>query len=790
VTSAPKAVRAPFLPKLLSAGLAVVPAVAVGLPLLAAGSTLAGGALLAASAALMALPFLGQSAPRPLRAVPGAAVVGLGGLALFAAFTGGAPYWMGALVAVGGWGLTRYGLKTSQEDSYDQEKVLSAYFGGIGAVALAGLALAGPALLAPAWAGVLALAAHGWFLTGTTVASAGLSALLLLNLPGWVGEGMENAFRGVYLSGEAVWRVLGSLKRDTVLYDRLQSFTHRQLDRSPWNAIWLSGVWIPVWVGEAAMFTLSLAGGLAFGAALAPTMFLWAGVHSLWEKSAATRFLAAWNRFVFDWAVGSKTRVYNPAAKPLAALANSTHGVVSIAAGLVLRVLQLAWLAGSLIAFPFVWAAGLFRAFGQAAGPYDYAKHDPSSLRVDLNDRPDVPRPEDPTDPSAPGKSTFVPRLIAAGIAAAPLYFLGLPLLAAPGLGELYAAAGLALAAMPFIPAASPKLVKQLPGWLLVGLGVLGAAAVPYFLPAGMGILELAGHNALWMGLVTALSGWGLVRYTGSLGAKDGQKWFSVDDPEYIGAYFGALGVLTGLGVSLLGMTGWLPLTLKVAGYATSALLLMHLPSWMGQGLQAAAEGGWHSIRAFGRVASFWRDDTKFYSNMRRHASYWLGKSVWNGTWLSAVWVPTWAVMLVEEAAALVLGAAYGLLRAPLDFVWGAAYGLSHDAKATRFIAGFARGTFMRLEGSKKARLDRWLAPLVPAMNEASPVTGRPTLKAALAFLGAHVVELGWLLSVTVGAPVMLLLALADGVRNAAGPKVKPGPGQWAPDQDDPGTLY
>jgi hypothetical protein len=782
----------PFVPKLISAALAFLPAVALGLPLFAAGHLLGGGAIVAASVALMALPFMSERTPAVLRAVPGAAVLGLGVLTVVSGFMGGASLWMGGFVALGGWGLIRYGLDTEQKDRYDRDKALTAYFGALGAVLGAGLSLSGAAMLLPAWAAVVPFMASAWVVTGATWLAYPLTALLFLHLPGWVGEGIESAFRGVYTSGKAVYRVLGSLKRDTVLRERLVAFTKAHIKSSMWNAIWLSAIWIPVWVSEAAMFLLSVAGGLALGAALSPTMFAWGAAHRLWEKSALTRFLAAWNRFAFDWSQGSKVRVYNPLVKPLIDFVNARRGVASIAGSALLRVAQVAWFAYSVASFPVVWAVGFFRAFGKAGGEYDSAKHDPDSLRVDTKDIPGGERPEDPTEePGKPGKSTVMPRLIAGAIAALPLYFLALPLLSAPVVGQLFAVTGLALAVMPFLPAASPRWVKMLPGLLLAALGVATAAATPYFLLSGTGLVGLLSQNVLWMGVVTALSGWGMARYAKNLEAKDGQKWYSVDDPEYIGAFFGALGVTAGLGVALLGMTGWVPLAFKVAGYATSLLLLVHLPRWVGAGLRTAAEGGWSSIRAFGKVLSFWEGDTDFYRNLRKHASYWLDKSVWNGSWLSVIWVPTWALLAAEWAVGALLGFVSGLLRLPLNFVWGAAYKVAPDAKLTRFIAGFARGTFDRAEGSKKTVFDRWVAGLIPAMNEKSAVSGRPTLKAAGAFLLARLVQAVWLARLVFWAPAILVLAVLDGLKNASGAKQKPGEGDdWKPDADNPGHTY
>ncbi|MBI3299831.1 MAG: hypothetical protein HYZ75_16820 [Elusimicrobia bacterium] len=777
----------PFLPKLISAGLALVPAVALGLPLLAAGSTLAGGAILAASVALMSLPFMSQSTPAFIRSLPGAAVLGLGALTFASAFMGGGSLWMGAFVTLGGWGLLRYGLKTEQKNGKDRAKALTAYFGAVGALLGAGLTIAGAAMLVPAWAAVLPAAASAWLVTGATWAAYPLSGLLFMHLPGWVGEGIEAALQTIYNSGRAAHRVLGSLKRDTVLQDRLLAFTKRHLRSSPWNAIWLSGVWIPVWISELSMFAVSAAAGVAFGAAMAPTMFLWGAVNKLFPKSSANKFLAAWNRFIFDWAQGSKIRVYNPLAKPVIAFTNTSRGLMSNLGGGVLRVMQLAWLVYAGVAFPVTAVIGFFRAFGQTAGEYDAAKHSPDYFKVDTKDTPDVERPKDPDQPEKPVNSGLVPRVMAASFGVGPTVWLGMALWDFPIAGPLFTLAGLGLIAMPLIPAGAPDAVKRLPGLFLglLGVGTLAAAAYLYFGPAAT-LLALASNNTVWAAAVTALSGWGLVRYIATLGEKEDKKWHSVDDPFYIGAYFGSLLVFVGLGVSVLGMTGWGPLAVKIAGYLGSSLLLIHLPPWIGRGLGAAAEGIWGSMRAFGKVLSFWESDTKFLKNLQKHASYWLDKSVWNGSWLSVIWVPTGAIALAEWVAAGLLGLSFGLLRAPLNFVWGAAYKISPDSKLTRLIAGFARSSFERSEGAK-ARFDRWSGSLKTAMDAAHPVSGRPTLAAAGAFLLARFVQAAWLVSVVLGLPIMLVLSLWDGVVNASG--AKPEPGELG-DRDNPGRVY
>src|SRR5579885_1901196 len=215
---APQGPKTPFWPKLLAAGLALAPIWWLGLPLLAAGSTLLGGLTIAGAASLAVMPFLGESASKALRTLPGAAVAGLGVAALASGLV-----WPGLFAAVGGWGLLRYGLGWSSHPSYESMESLSAYFGGVAAVATASLAALGPA-------GGLA-AALPWALYPA-------SALLWLHLPSWIGEGMGSALEGAWLSARGTYRVMSAVARDTILLERLESFSGRYWNQSKWNAVW------------------------------------------------------------------------------------------------------------------------------------------------------------------------------------------------------------------------------------------------------------------------------------------------------------------------------------------------------------------------------------------------------------------------------------------------------------------------------------------------------------------------------------------------------------------------
>ncbi len=745
--------KSPLVPRLIASGLALLPAALLGVPLLAAGSLLAGGALVAASLGLSALPFMSENTAKLVRSAPGAALFSLGAVTLGAGILSGTGLWMGALVTLGGWGLWRYGRSESVKHSYEEAEALSAFFGALGAAAGAGLVLLSPA---------------GWLAASLTYLAYPVSALLLMHLPSWVGNGIVAVFSSARQSVRGMGRVMFSIRNDTVLRERLESFSKKHLDRSPWNAVWLAGVWIPVWLSDLGQFALSLAGGLAVSAMQAPVMFLWGVSHELAAQSAVTRFLGAWAHFAFDNAQGSKKALYNRAVAPLASYANSRNKLVSWPAAAAMRVAQWAWLAYTVLGTPVLMLAGFIRSFMRTSEAYDPKKHNPFYLRVNTDDKIGTePAPEEPGDPSKPVKDPVAPKIIASAIALLPGYFLGLPLLAAAGpvLGGIYLASVAALALMPFMPEKTPKLARQAPGFLLAGLGLTMfylMPVLPFTLAAGLALLKT---NAFWMASVAALSGWGLIRYAGRAGKAEGRR-YSVDEPEYIGAFFGALVVLTGVGVALSGLSGLLPIGLTALAYLTSPLLLMHLPEWIWAGAYKVLRGIPESARAFHDVLGFWHDETKFHSNLKSHARYWLKKSVWNGTWLSMIWVPTWGVMAAEVVLSLGLGLAMGLLRAPFNFAAGAARELSRESKAAKFLEGFAKGTFKRMEGNFDL-FKRETASLVPMMEESHPVSGRPTAKAFLAAAVLRLAQFAWLARMVFLWPAALILALNDGYEAA-----------------------
>lgn len=750
MTPAPQAPKGPFWPRLLSAGLALAPAVVLGLPLLAASAYLVGGLVIATSVALAVMPFLSESSPKALRAAPGLALSALGvasaGVALSLSFGLGvavapALIWTGALAMLGGWGLTRYGLGKTEGryGSYGSVETLSAFFGGL--AALTGVALAASTPL-------------GWTATAVLWVSYPLATLLWFHLPGWVGKGMTAAVEGLWHGILGMTRVLTAIHRDTVLFDRLSKFSERYWNSSKWNGVWLAVMWTPIMLAEAVMYALSGVAGLAVGLVAAPVNFLWGASAKLWPGSKANVYFAEAARLVFDNVQNGKVARFNPLEAKLIPLANSPKFFVSALGSLVLRALQLGWLVYAALATPLLSVAGLVLAFGRA-GTYDEKRHDHRSLRINKHDSPSE-KPTEPTDPEpgTPSKATIAPKLIAVALALVPAYFFGLPIIAGASFIQipLYFGLVLSLAAMPFLGKA-PMWAKSFAGRALFYNGL---------------VLLLNG-SAVWVGLIALLGGWGFNRWV----KKTAEKGGSFDEAE-LGAFFATLMSSAAIGAVWAGfLGGWIGWGTLALAAATSPFLLMHLPSWVWEGLRGVFKSFARSMESFSDVAGFWHEDTKFRSNLKSHASYWLKKTYWNGVWLSAIWVPVGLLQAAEFVLSVALGAVVGLLRAPFAFAASAFGEAKSGSRAARFTKGLVDGWKAASEGSK-ALFDRLVSGLVPAMNEATQGTGRPTAKAAGAFLLARFVQLAWL----VGAVAMnlsglaFLIGLYRGVRAAlAGPE-------------------
>jgi len=736
----------------------LLPAAFVGLPLLSAGSLMGGSLVLASSLAAAGLAFMGRPTPPWARSLPGAALLGLGLAALGGALGAFAwhPLIMGSLVALGGWGLIRFGRSQDKWDRPDHDEFAATYVGTLAAITGAGLALLSPG---------------GWLATGLTYVSYPAAVILLLHLPGWVGEAVSSAYRGLKLSLSDSYSLLTAVRRDTVIYKRLVNYSKAAFKRSAWNALWLGLlIWLPIAVVEILQAAVALATGLVFGALKAPLMILWGISHKLSPDSKLTKFLASWARY--SLLESSKVKLFNHAEEVLIPYANSESIVKRALGALGIRLLQLSWLLTSPVFRPVISLAGFINAFGDVREPYDPDVHSPESLSL-LEDPlpgrvPETPRP-DPSSLASP----LPAKLLAFAIALSAAALISLPLLqeGPPYLSQLFAASAASVALLPLTPNWSwvPKWLRQLPGTLLL---LSGIAAVMTGISLGLGT-------------IAALAGIGLRNLIEKLHQGGGD--YRGDDPEILGGFVGALGVLTGLGTSLFGLpfswTWSLPTVLTLVGYASSPLLLTHLPKSFWAGVWNVLGAAGKSISGIYRALNFWTRDTHFAANLRnffRHYS----------PWLFLLEALTLLVQASEFLVAAALGLVLGALRAPAMFLWGAAYKKSPDGRWARFWAGFNRFCLEAMEGSKSWFFDPLVRPLIPAMNQSVPLSSRPTLKAALAFLGARFIQLLWLAwlaaGATVLAPSILLAGLVKGLRSAWEKRNKPG----NPYDMDPASPY
>jgi len=150
------------------------------------------------------------------------------------------------------------------------------------------------------------------------------------------------------------------------------------------------------------------------------------------------------------------------------------------------------------------------------------------------------------------------------------------------------------------------------------------------------------------------------------------------------------------------------------------------------------------------------------------------------------------------------LALATGLVRLPFNYAWGALHEAKPDSAATRFMAGMMNAWVEASEGSKHhfiGALKR--LGLIEAMNDKKKIGElperfgggttayhRPTLKAALAFGAARLLQALWLMAIPLLTviPVIPAYAVHKGVQRARAPTPDPKDGRRSP--DDPDRLY
>jgi hypothetical protein len=175
------------------------------------------------------------------------------------------------------------------------------------------------------------------------------------------------------------------------------------------------------------------------------------------------------------------------------------------------------------------------------------------------------------------------------------------------------------------------------------------------------------------------------------------------------------------------------------------------------------------SFRAWSKVMNAWAEGD-FMDNLGRHARFWLKKTYWNGVWLSAIWVPVGALALAELLLSAALGLVSGVVRAPASYLAGAYARAKPEGRADRFFEALLEGWRASAEGSRS--VFRALTGFTEGMMKgASPVSGRPTLVAALGLVLHELIKVLWLAGTLVMSfsGLSLLYGIYKGLRAAFG---------------------
>ncbi len=789
--------RVPLAAKITSAAIALLPGIFLGAPLLLAGSLIPGALVALSSLGVAATPFMSAATPRLLRSLPGVLLAGTGAaLGLFGMALGAPSVALpGLAVALGGWGLTRFGRNDSKWKWMDPSEVVLTFIGALSAATAAGVAFS---------------------LLGTPLALAGVTAAslgalpLLMHLPGWMGEAVTEAFRAVGLSLEDTSRVATSLRRDTVLYKRLKALSGAYVGQSVWNLVWLGFfVWLPIAAMEAVSTAVGAGFGLLQGLMRLPVMASWGAVNTLAPRSSLNRRLAYVGRALF---ANRKGGAFDKIEKRLLPLADSANPLKSAAGALLIRATQLVWLATGTAAMPFLGLVAAARSGAWAAKPADQLRDDPHYLDIGADTLasqvPDVPKPAKLVSP-------IYARLLAAAIGLVPAFFIGLPAALGGGpLGWLVASTSLGVALMPLLPGRAKLSYHRLAGTLLVVSGLFTGATAAYYMTLGLP----TGASAA-LGAAAFLGGVGLRNLIGIVHreALQGRSEQSeTDHPMYALGFVGALAAITGLNASLLGLAGPLAAGLMVGGGLGGLFLSAFLPKYLWQGLWDTVKGAGYSVSSVYHTLAFWRSGTEFGDHLSRYLNGLVRRWWAAGALLAAgPYLLLGGVWLAEAGVSLGAGLALAALQAPTRYLWSAAYHKDPNSRLARFWAGFNKSVAQSLEGENRSFGDGLARRFGKTMSQAAP-SGRPTLKAALAFapvrllqalrlwiLAIYMSPLVWLaakagMTTPAWLPAVPLLAammgatfvisgVIGGIRNARGAKAPKS--SWE-DPDNPNYLW
>ena len=171
---------------------------------------------------------------------------------------------------------------------------------------------------------------------------------------------------------------------------------------------------------------------------------------------------------------------------------------------------------------------------------------------------------EPPSAPEGPGqkRSALWHRLLATVLTGAPAVILAWPLLVGGPVwaGAFITATSLALAAAPWLPAATPRWIRAAPGALLAALGVAATVSAVAYIG----------------GPLAVLCGWGFARL--SFKAATDPQHYSPESRPVVGGYVAAAASVIGLALSFGAHYATLPWIVSTVAGFLGVFLLIHLP--------------------------------------------------------------------------------------------------------------------------------------------------------------------------------------------------------------------